>query len=98
KAGVWFRRVRFVIFSPDLRHPYSPLSGSKSTYLTVQISGTSSPEIFSDRYVSTGVTKFVANAAATVPITPRNQAKCRFAAGIAKLNKRLNATIVINLR
>jgi hypothetical protein len=31
KAGVWFRRVRFVMISPDSQQP-SPLSGRKSTY------------------------------------------------------------------
>jgi hypothetical protein len=31
KAGVWFRRVRFVILAPDARL-FSPLSGRKSTY------------------------------------------------------------------
>jgi hypothetical protein len=36
KAGVWFRRVRFVIWSPDPR-PISPSSGRKSTYRPVQI-------------------------------------------------------------
>jgi hypothetical protein len=36
KAGVWFRRIRFVIFSPDRRQS-SPLSGKNSTYRPVQI-------------------------------------------------------------
>jgi len=36
KAGVWFRRGRLVMVSPDARQS-SPLSGRKSTYLTVQI-------------------------------------------------------------
>jgi hypothetical protein len=37
KAGLWFRRVRFVIGAPDTRQS-SPLSGRKSTYRPVQIS------------------------------------------------------------
>jgi hypothetical protein len=35
-AGVWFRRVRFVMLSPDPRQS-EPLSGRKSTYPPVQI-------------------------------------------------------------
>jgi transposase InsO family protein len=36
KAGVWFRRGRFVICAPDSQRSCSPLSGRKSTYATVQ--------------------------------------------------------------
>jgi hypothetical protein len=36
KSGEWFRRVRFVISSPDWRRS-SPRSGRSSTYRTVQI-------------------------------------------------------------
>jgi hypothetical protein len=36
KTGVWFRRVRFVMLSPDPRRS-SPPSGRKSTYPPVQI-------------------------------------------------------------
>jgi hypothetical protein len=35
-AGVWFRRLRFVMLSPDPRRS-SPPSGRKSTYPTLQI-------------------------------------------------------------
>src|SRR3954469_14129258 len=41
KAGVWFRRGRFVMVSP-VRHTSWPLSGRNSTYPTVQISKASS--------------------------------------------------------
>jgi hypothetical protein len=37
KPGVWFLRVRFVIFAPDSRREPSPPSGRKSTQPTVQI-------------------------------------------------------------
>jgi hypothetical protein len=37
KPGVWFLRVRFVIFAPDSRREPSPPSGRKSTKPTVQI-------------------------------------------------------------
>src|SRR6202451_1224788 len=37
KPGVWFLRVRFVIFAPDSRREPSPPSGRKSTRPTVQI-------------------------------------------------------------
>src|SRR5277367_1937930 len=47
KPGVWFLRVRFVIFTPDSRREPSPPSGRKSTQPTVQILEASSafPEI-----------------------------------------------------
>src|SRR3954451_20520604 len=41
KAGVWFRRGRFVIVSPGLQ-PFWLLSGRNSTYPDVQISWASS--------------------------------------------------------
>src|SRR4051812_27869193 len=43
KAGVWFRRGRFVMISP-VRHTSWPLSGRNSTYPAVQISRASSLE------------------------------------------------------
>src|SRR5258708_4766929 len=42
KAGVWFRRGRLVIVSPDSLGTACPLSGRNSTYRPVQISGTGS--------------------------------------------------------
>src|SRR4030081_2169742 len=42
KAGVWFRRGRLLIVSPDSLGTACPLSGRKSTYRPVQISGTGS--------------------------------------------------------
>src|SRR4051812_38767537 len=37
KAGVWFRRGRLFIVSPDSRGTACPLSGRNSTYRPVQI-------------------------------------------------------------
>src|SRR5580693_9226647 len=42
KAGVWFRRGRLVIVSPDSLGTTCQLSGRNSTYRPVQISGTGS--------------------------------------------------------
>src|SRR3954471_4522909 len=42
KAGVWFRRGRLLIVSPDPLGTACPLSGRNSTYRPVQISGTGS--------------------------------------------------------
>jgi hypothetical protein len=42
KAGVWFRRGRLLMVSPDSRDTACPLSGRNSTYRPVQISGTGS--------------------------------------------------------
>src|SRR6267154_829265 len=42
KPGVWFRRGRLVMVSPDSRGTACPLSGRNSTYRPVQISGTGS--------------------------------------------------------
>src|SRR5215471_19080389 len=42
KAGVWFRRVRRFIVSPDSLGTACPQSGRNSTYRPVQISGASS--------------------------------------------------------
>src|SRR5437868_6517273 len=42
KAGVWFRRGRLVMGSPDSRGTACPLSGRNSTYRPVQISGAGS--------------------------------------------------------
>src|SRR5882672_8053573 len=42
KPGVWFRRGRLLIVSPDSAGTACPLSGRNSTYRPVQISGTSS--------------------------------------------------------
>src|SRR5450830_1376787 len=42
KAGVWFRRGRLLMVSPDSRGTACPPSGRNSTYRPVQISGTGS--------------------------------------------------------
>src|SRR5450759_4602794 len=42
KAGVWFRRGRLLMVSPDSRSTACPPSGRNSTYRPVQISGTGS--------------------------------------------------------
>jgi hypothetical protein len=42
KAGVWFRRGRLVMVSPDSLGTACPLSGRNSTYPPVQISEASS--------------------------------------------------------
>src|SRR5450631_1373212 len=42
KAGVWFRRGRLFMVSPDSRATACPPSGRNSTYRPVQISGTGS--------------------------------------------------------
>src|SRR5438445_12649024 len=42
KAGVWFRRGRRCMVSPDLQATACPPSGRNSTYRPVQISGASS--------------------------------------------------------
>src|ERR1700730_220951 len=42
KAGVWFRRGRLLMVSPDSAGTACPLSGRNSTYRPVQISPTSS--------------------------------------------------------
>src|ERR1700693_589215 len=42
RAGVWFRRGRLLIVSPDSLGTACPLSGRNSTYRPVQISGTGS--------------------------------------------------------
>src|SRR5215471_10086823 len=42
KAGVWFRRGRLFMLSPDSQAPTCPLSGRNSTYRPVQNSGTTS--------------------------------------------------------
>jgi hypothetical protein len=41
-AGVWFRRARLLIVSPDSAGTACPLSGRNSTYRPVQISEASS--------------------------------------------------------
>src|SRR3984893_11382624 len=46
KAGVWFRRGRLLIVSPDSLGTACPLSGRNSTYRPVQISGTGSISLF----------------------------------------------------
>ena len=43
KAGVWFRRGRLLIVSPDSQGTACLPSGRNSTYRPVQISGTGSP-------------------------------------------------------
>src|SRR5450759_2594446 len=42
KAGVWFRRGRLLMVSPDSQGTACPPSGRNSTYRPVQISGTGS--------------------------------------------------------
>src|SRR2546421_12820309 len=42
KAGVWFRRARRCMVSPDSQAIACPLSGRNSTYRPVQISGAGS--------------------------------------------------------
>src|ERR1700676_955060 len=42
KAGVWFRRGRLLMVSPDSLGTACPQSGRNSTYRPVQISGTGS--------------------------------------------------------
>src|SRR5438309_4471767 len=44
KAGVWFRRGRLIMVSPDSLGTACPLSGRNSTYRPVQISGASSDD------------------------------------------------------
>src|SRR6516165_7266245 len=44
KAGVWFRRGRLIMVSPDSQATACPPSGRNSTYRPVQISGASSGE------------------------------------------------------
>src|SRR5437588_11572729 len=44
-AGVWFRRARRCMVSPDSQATACPLSGRNSTYRPVQISGTSSAKL-----------------------------------------------------
>jgi hypothetical protein len=46
KAGVWFRRGRLLIVSPDSLGAACPLSGRNSTYRPVQIFGTGSAGYF----------------------------------------------------
>src|ERR1039457_7025661 len=64
KAGVWFRRGRLLMVSPDSRGTACPPSGRNSTYRPVQISGTGSfparllrPKTshFTDKRISTDV-------------------------------------------
>jgi hypothetical protein len=43
KSGVWFRRGRRFMVSPDSQAPACPLSGRNSTYRPVQNSGAASP-------------------------------------------------------
>src|ERR1035441_8149750 len=45
KAGVWFRRGRLLMVSPDSQGTACPLSGRNSTYRPVQISGTGSNSV-----------------------------------------------------
>src|SRR5215216_4304851 len=52
KAGVWFRRGRLLMVSPDSLGTACPLSGRNSTYRPVQISGAGSHH--HDRKVSLG--------------------------------------------
>src|ERR1700730_3456058 len=54
KAGVWFRRGRLLIVSPDSRGTACPLSGRNSTYRPVQISaaGSAFPPAIRDPHAS----------------------------------------------
>src|SRR5665811_292449 len=45
KPGVWFRRGRLLMVSPDKMGTACPLSGRNSTYRPVQISGTGSDTV-----------------------------------------------------
>jgi hypothetical protein len=50
KAGVWFRRGRLFIVSPDSRGTACPLSGRNSTYRPVQILEAGSVDQFIRRH------------------------------------------------
>jgi hypothetical protein len=50
KAGVWFRRGRLLMISPDSQGTACPLSGRNSTYRPVQISRTGSDLLFARRF------------------------------------------------
>src|SRR5438128_273732 len=49
KPGVWFRRGRLLMVAPDSQGTACPLSGRNSTYRPVQISGTGSDRVPTDR-------------------------------------------------
>src|SRR3981189_3313349 len=49
KPGVWFRRGRLLIVSPDSLGTACPLSGRNSTYRPVQISGAGSAKLYEIR-------------------------------------------------
>src|SRR5271170_2109194 len=51
KAGVWFRRGRLLMVSPDSRATACPPSGRNSTYRPVQISGTGSTHAISPLHI-----------------------------------------------
>src|SRR6516225_7699942 len=51
KAGVWFRRGRLIMVSPDSQATACPPSGRNSTYRPVQISGASSLADNSDLWI-----------------------------------------------
>src|SRR5712671_1510530 len=56
KAGVWFRRVRLLIVSPDSRGTACPLSGRNSTYRPVQILEAGSLRVWNDElFLSCGL-------------------------------------------
>jgi hypothetical protein len=46
KAAAWFRRGRLLMVSPDSMGTACPSSGRNSTYPSVQISGTSSEDVW----------------------------------------------------
>src|SRR5947208_14783863 len=50
KAGVWFRRGRLFIVSPDSLGTACPLSGRNSTYRPVQISAAGSDFLWSPEW------------------------------------------------
>src|SRR5450432_3183906 len=56
-AGVWFRRGRLLMVSPDSQGTACPMSGRNSTYRSVQISGTGSE--FAKHEVKTEIIRLV---------------------------------------
>jgi hypothetical protein len=67
KAGVWVRRVRLLIVSPDSTGTTCPRSGRNSTYPSVQISGAGSKGHARNRHphlvqIVTRVSRFADNA------------------------------------
>jgi hypothetical protein len=89
KAGVWFRRGRLLMVSPDSRGTACPPSDRNSTYRPVQISGTGSVYEL-EHFVSGSADGIVlvgsANGnPATVPAVPLPAALPLFATGLGAL-------------